>query len=103
MRNLGIILLAAWLILTGLVTITDLKIPSGEIILALLAIAAGVLMLLSLRGMRLSRQLGVLLLAIYLVVVGLMSLIGLSFRGSEQIVAVLAIASGILLLVNRSV
>jgi hypothetical protein len=101
MRNPGMILLAVWLILTGLVSLTGWKIPSSELILALLALVAGALILLGLRGIKLSRHLGTLLLAIYLLVVGLAQLVGLSFRGSEQIMAVLALASGVLLLLNR--
>jgi hypothetical protein len=47
-RNLGMILLAAWLVLFGLVTAPFLKVSfaySGDL-LALLAIAAGVLLFL---------------------------------------------------------
>jgi hypothetical protein len=45
-RNLGFLLLAIWLILTGLLTIIPTLAVSGiGVILALLAIAAGVLIL----------------------------------------------------------
>ncbi len=45
-RNLGFLLLAIWLILTGLLTIVPtLSISGIGLILALLAIAAGVLIL----------------------------------------------------------
>ncbi len=46
-RNLGFLFLAIWLIVTGLLTIIPtLAIPGISLILALLAIAAGVLILL---------------------------------------------------------
>jgi len=65
-----------------------------------LAIAAGILLLWP--GWRFYRRsLGWLLLAIYLVVVGLISLIGLSFSGIGAIVAVLAIAAGVFLILGR--
>jgi len=45
-KNLGMILLAIWLILTGLLKIVSFSFPAAGIILAILAIAAGVLILL---------------------------------------------------------
>jgi len=46
-RNFGMILLAIWLILTGLLPLLDMKIsPTVSMVLAVLAIAAGVLILL---------------------------------------------------------
>jgi hypothetical protein len=45
-KNLGMLLLALWLILTGLLQVVSISIPSIGTILAVLAIAAGVLILL---------------------------------------------------------
>lgn len=45
-KNLGMLLLGIWLILTGLLKVTDIPIPSLSTIMAVLAIAAGGLMLL---------------------------------------------------------
>jgi len=44
-KNLGMILLAIWLILTGIMQFASIPIPA--IIMAVLAIAAGVLILIS--------------------------------------------------------
>ena len=44
-RKLGIILLAAWLIATGLIAILHLSFTGLDIVMAILAIAAGVLIL----------------------------------------------------------
>jgi FtsH-binding integral membrane protein len=44
-NNLGMLLLAIWLILMGLSQVVTLPIPSLQIVLAVLAIAAGVLLL----------------------------------------------------------
>ena len=46
-RNLGMILLAIWLILTGLLPLLNVRIsPTVSMVLAIIAIAAGVLILL---------------------------------------------------------
>ena len=47
-KNLGMLLLAIWLILSGLLQFVNIGIPEiGSLILPLLAIAAGVLLLLN--------------------------------------------------------
>jgi hypothetical protein len=50
--------------------------------------------------MRLNRNLGMVLLAVYLILVGLMGL-GVSFGPLALIAAICAVAAGILLLINR--
>jgi hypothetical protein len=46
-RNLGMILLAIWLILTGLLPLLNVRIsPTVSMVLAILAFAAGILILL---------------------------------------------------------
>jgi hypothetical protein len=45
-KNLGMLLLGIWLIVTGLLQVVSIHIPAIGPILALLAIAAGVLVLL---------------------------------------------------------
>lgn len=45
-RNLGMLLLGIWLILTGLIPLLNLGSPGLSTILAVLAVAAGVLILL---------------------------------------------------------
>lgn len=44
-KNLGMLLLAIWLILTGLLQVVSIAIPAIGTIMAVLAIAAGVLIL----------------------------------------------------------
>jgi hypothetical protein len=43
--NLGMTLLAAWLIITGVNALVDLSIPSFSVIMGALAIASGVLLI----------------------------------------------------------
>ncbi len=51
--------------------------------------------------MKLSQNLGMLLLAIWLIVTGLVALLGLSFSGLPIIMAILAIAAGVLILLGK--
>lgn len=51
--------------------------------------------------MRITRNLGIVLLAIYLILIGLSGLFGLSFSGMGVIMAVLALLAGVLLLMGR--
>ena len=100
-RSLGAILLGIWLILTGLLPLveTSLKIPGAEIVLAILAIAAGVILLL--RPGQISRTLGVILLCAWLILTGLVALTSLAIPGGEVVLGLLAIAAGILILLGR--
>ena len=51
--------------------------------------------------MRLNRNLGILLLAIYLILVGLQALFGLGFSAMGVIMGICALGAGLLLLINR--
>jgi hypothetical protein len=98
--TLGRILLWSYLVAVGLIELVGRGSSSLGVIAAVLAIAAGILLLWP--GWRMFRTaLGWFLLALYLVAVGLISLLGLSFSGIGAIVAVLAIAAGVLLLLER--
>ena len=51
--------------------------------------------------MKLTRNLGMLLLAVWLVLTGLVPLLNLSFSGLGTVMAILAIAAGVLIVVGR--
>jgi len=51
--------------------------------------------------MKFTRNIGMLLLAVWLVLTGLIPLLKLSFSGLSVVMAVLAIAAGILIVVGR--
>jgi hypothetical protein len=51
--------------------------------------------------MKFNRNIGFLLLAIWLILYGLIALLGLSFSGLSLIMALLALAAGIFILLNR--
>jgi hypothetical protein len=52
-------------------------------------------------NMRLTKSLGMLLLGIWLIVTGLVPLLSLSIAGIGTILAVLAVAAGVLILLGR--
>jgi hypothetical protein len=51
--------------------------------------------------MKLTRNLGLLLLAAWLILTGLIPLLNLSFSGLATLMAILAIAAGVLIVVGR--
>jgi hypothetical protein len=51
--------------------------------------------------MNLTKKLGVILLSVWLILSGLAVLINLSFQGFPVLMAILAIAAGVLLLIDR--
>jgi hypothetical protein len=51
--------------------------------------------------MKVTRNLGMLLLAVWLVLTGLIPLLNLSFSGLGTVMAILAIAAGVLIVVGR--
>ena len=51
--------------------------------------------------MKVTRNLGMLLLGVWLIATGLIPLLNLSFSGLGTIMAVLAIAAGVLIIVGR--
>ena len=100
-NNLGMLLLGIWLILTGLLPLLNLNFPASGTLLAILAVAAGVLILLPMRKMRLSKNLGMLLLGIWLILTGLLPLLNLNFPASGLILTILAVAAGVLIVLGR--
>jgi hypothetical protein len=52
-------------------------------------------------GMKLTKSWGMLLLSIWLIVTGLIALLSFSFQGLHLIMAILAIAAGVLILLGR--
>jgi hypothetical protein len=51
--------------------------------------------------MKITKNLGMLLLAIWLIMTGLIALLSLSFQGLPLIMGILAIAAGVLILLGR--
>ena len=51
--------------------------------------------------MKLTRNIGMLLLAVWLILTGLIPLLNFSFSGLGMLMAILAIASGVLIVIGR--
>jgi hypothetical protein len=93
------IVLSIWLIATGLLALGNFGFSGVGLVLNLLAIAAGGLILL--QGETWSAKIGMLLLGVWLVARGLLALVGFSLQGIGPITNVLAIAAGVLILLDR--
>ena len=97
-KKLGMFLLGIWLILTGLLPLLRITIPFSDTVLALLAIAAGIVIWL--RPVKPTTRLGVLLLGIWLIATGLLPLLNVNIPASDIILALLAITAGIVILLG---
>lgn len=100
-ENLGLVLLGVWLIATGLLPLAKLNLPNEGTMMALLAVAAGALLLVAMNGARFPAGMGTMLLAIWLVAQGLMALLSLSFPQSSLVMSLLALAGGVLIMLRR--
>jgi hypothetical protein len=98
MKNLGVKLLAAYLILTGVFPFINLNSNASGIILSILAIASGILLITN-KGIKINKRTGIILLAVWLILDTLIPLFNLPIPFLHQILAMLAIAAGIFLLI----
>jgi hypothetical protein len=98
-KRIALIVLSVWLIATGLFSLADIGFSGMGLVLNLLAIAAGILILL--QGDSWPARIGMLLLGAWLVVKGLVALVGLSIQGIGLVLNVLAIAAGVLILMEE--
>ena len=101
MKEWGNILLGAWLIVTGLISLADLSFSGSYTVQALLAVAAGVLLILADWKAKLSPRIADIILGIWLVVVGLIPLLDIRFSESHTVLGMLALAAGVLVLIRR--
>ncbi len=101
MKTWANILLGIWLVLTGLVHLGGVSFSKSGMILALLGIVTGILFFIADRSEKIGTQTGSILLGTWLVAGSLMSLFHVRFTGSSVILAVLAVAAGVMVLINR--
>ena len=74
LNNVGLVVLAIWLVAEGLVSLFHLNLPYLSLALPLVAILAGILLLLRSRDAKMAVNLGFLLLSIWLILTGLLPL-----------------------------
>ncbi len=96
-ERLTYIILGLFLILSGLTALIS-GLGGIGIIIQILALAAGILILISSPGI--SYSIGWVVTAIYLIIRGLAGLLDFSFNGMGTIMAILALAAGVLLLIR---
>jgi len=105
-RHRGLLLLAIWLLLTGLIALFNLSFTNLDLIMALLALAAGAVILLEafnvLKGSgRRKWTMGMILLGVWLLLSALIALTGFSFDSQGIILGLLALIAGGLILIGR--
>lgn len=98
-KRIALIVLSIWLIAMGLFAIADIEFTGSGLVLNLLAIAAGVLILL--QGDNWPAEIGMILLGVWLVLRGLLPLIDIGIQGVDVIQNLLAIAAGVLILIEE--
>ncbi len=98
-KRVALIVLAVWLVATGLFALIDLTFTGSGLVLNILAIAAGVLILL--QGDGWSARIGMILLAVWLVLNGLVPIAGISIQGINLVLNLLAIGAGVLILLEK--
>ena len=101
MKTVVNILLGVWLVLTGLSHLGGVQFSNSGVILAVLGIVTGILFFFADSGEKLAAQIGSILLGLWLVLGGLASLFHVRFAGSGIILAVLAVAAGIMVMIGR--
>ncbi len=101
MKRWGIILLGAWLVITGLISLTNFNFRGSSLIMSLVAVAAGILLLLGDRNMKRSARAADIVLGVWLIAVGLFPLLDIRFHGSHTVLNVLALGAGALILIRR--
>ena len=104
-KNAGMVLLAIWLILTGLIGLFGLSFANMALLMGLLALIAGVVIVVQsgnlLRGRQSNRKVGWVFLGIWLILTGLLALIDFTFEGQVLLMGLLALAAGVLILLDR--
>ena len=99
-KKLGMLLLGILLIALGVLSNVAMNVSGLGLILNIFAIVTGVVIIIALGRVSGALEIGMLLLGIWLVLWGLFPLIDVSFSGLGVLLAVLAIASGVLILIG---
>jgi hypothetical protein len=100
-RRLGLILVAAWLIIQGLVALFGIRFEGLDIIIGILATAAGVVLLIALSRGGFETYIGMFLLGVWLAVEGLLAVFETSISFLGTALALVAVVAGVLIIVGR--
>lgn len=100
MKYTALFLIACWLIAGAILDLSHWHFTYQKQVLASVAIGAGVILLLSLIKERF-KNIGLLLLAIWLILMNCLQLFHLSFPQSGMVGAILAIVAGLFLILGK--
>ncbi|MCD6117511.1 hypothetical protein J7K93_10885 [bacterium] len=98
-EQIGSIFIGLWLILSGLVTMLKISNNTLNIAIAVMALVAGVLFLMS--RSHIKGRLGTFLLGIWLIGAGSKPVVAVHFPLYTVIFGILAIAAGVLILIDQ--
>ncbi len=101
MKRLATILLGVWLILRGLITLTDFGFQGSTTILAITAVVAGALLILADWNDKFSTRIADFVLGLWLILVGIIPLFGIRFRGSRAVLEVIGMLAGVLIILRK--
>ena len=100
MRNAGLLLLGIWLIAHGVVDIFKLHFPYDRVVLSGLVVCSGIFLLLGSIKMK-PREFGILLLGVWLLIGGVITLFKLTFPHSHETQAIIGGVAGLLLIIRK--
>jgi len=100
MRNIGILLLAAWLIMQSSLTLSGYHFPYQKLVLAIVALVSGGILLINVIQTKIA-NLGLLLLSIWLILKSSLFLFHFDFPYSNITVAILGLVTGVLLILRK--
>ena len=100
MKNLGLQLLGIWLIAQSAIGFFKLHFTYDKVILAALALSAGIVLLADAISSRLG-NIGLFMVAVWLLVNSCMFIFKLTFPASEMIMAIIAAVAGMLLILKK--
>ncbi|MCK5121423.1 MAG: hypothetical protein KAQ91_05540 [Methylococcales bacterium] len=99
MKYWGLLILALWLIIQGVLDLTNLHFPYEKLVMSIMALVAGLVLFLHAVKTKLS-DVGLLLLGIWLVLRSSLFLFHFTFPYSDMTIAILGIVAGVLLLIR---
>jgi hypothetical protein len=100
MKNSGFYLLALWLITQSILTLTTLHFPYEKIVLAAVALCAGLSLLLYMLKTKIG-EIGLLLLSIWLILRSSQFLLHFTFPYIDTTIAILGITAGFFLIIRK--
>ena len=100
MKNLGLFIMALWLIVQGILSLTKLHFPYEKLLMPAVALTAGIVILLQVIKTKIG-DIGLLLLSLWLILRSSLFLFHYTFPYSDMTLAILAIVAGIFLIIRK--